>query len=123
MWFKTHAWDAVCSKQDVVSWSAPEADIYAKPVGGASGIHNENIYADMQVERVVKLETESTRRGMWRLRHFREWELQLQDCISERSIELRREPSKDNKADMGTKYSEKTKTKKCLNVMAMVFYY
>ena len=49
--------DVVCSKQDVVSLSAPESEVYAM-TGGAHGIHIKNIFLDLQVEVTVRLETD-----------------------------------------------------------------
>ena len=74
--FGKHVIDVVCSKQDVVSLSAPESEFYAMTTGGAQGIHTKNIFSDLQVEVIVQLECDSTRasgscrrRGVCRLRH------------------------------------------------------
>ena len=76
MRFGEHVIDVVCSKQDVVSLSAPESEFYAMSSGGAHGIHTKNIFSDLQVVVIVWLETDSTsasgicrRRGVGRLRH------------------------------------------------------
>ena len=76
MRFGEHVIDVGCSKQDVVSLSAPESEFYAMSSGGAHGIHTKNIFSDLQVVVIVWLETDSTsasgicrRRGVGRLRH------------------------------------------------------
>ena len=55
--FGEHVIDVVCSKQDVVSSSAPESEFYAMTTGGAHGIHPKNIFSDLQVDVIVRLET------------------------------------------------------------------
>ena len=82
----------------------------------------------MQINLKVRLETDSTsatgicqRRGVGRLRHLHKRELWLQDCIAEKTIELGRVPSEENEADLGTKYLEKEKIRRCLVKMGMIF--
>ena len=58
--FGVHVIDVVRSKQDVVSLSAPESEFFAMSSGGAHGIDAKNIFSDMQVEVIVRLETDST---------------------------------------------------------------
>ena len=41
-----------------VSLSAPESEFYAMTSGGAHGIHTKNIFSDLQVEVIVRLETD-----------------------------------------------------------------
>ena len=112
-----HVIDVVCSKQDVVSLSAPEFEFYAMSSGGAHGIHTKNIFSDLKVEVIVRLETDSTgeygicrRRGVGRLRHLHTKEL----------VELGRVPSEDNEADLGTKHLERDRMKKCATKMGML---
>ena len=76
--FGDHVIDEVCAKQDVVALSAPESEFHAMSSGGAHGIHTKNIFSDLQVELIVRLETDSTgassicrTRGVGRLRHKR----------------------------------------------------
>ena len=112
--FGEHVIDVVCSKQDVVSLSAPESEFYAMSSGGAHVIHTKNILSDLQVEVIVRPENNSTsacgicrRRGVGRLRHFHKKELWLQDQVAAKTVELGRVPSEDNEADLGTKYMER----------------
>ena len=51
--------DVACAKQDVVAWSA-QSEFYASTTGGAHGTHTKNIFSDVQVEVIVRLETDST---------------------------------------------------------------
>ena len=95
-----HVIDVVCSKQDVVSLSAPESEFYAMTSVGAHGIHPKNTFSDSQVEVTVRLETDSTsasgirrRRGVGRLRHIHKKELWLQDQVASKNVELGRVPS------------------------------
>ena len=77
VWFGDHVIDLVCAKQDVVAVNASESEFYAMTTGGAHDIHTKNIFGDLQVELIVRLETNSTsapgicrRRGVGRLRHL-----------------------------------------------------
>ena len=126
--FGEHVIDVVCSKQDVVSLSAPESEFYAMTIGGAHGIHTKNIFSDLQVEAIVRLDTDSTsasgmcrRRGVGRLRHLRKKEPWLQDQVAAKNVELGRVPSEDNETDLGTKYLERDRVKKCVTKMGMLF--
>ena len=90
--------------------------------GGAHGIHTKNIFSDLKVEVTVRLETDSTsassicrRRGVGRLRHLHK--LWLQDQVAAKNVELGRVPSEDNAADLGTKYLERDRIKKCVTKM------
>ena len=74
--FGEHVID-VCSKQDVVSWSAPESEFHAKTSGGAHGIHTKNIFSDWQVD-VFVLETDQ-----------RIWHLSTPWCAQERALVAR----------------------------------
>ena len=58
--FGKHVIDVVCSMQDVVLLSAPESKFYAMTAGGAHGIHTKNIFSDLQIEVIVRLEYDST---------------------------------------------------------------
>ena len=58
--FDDHVIDVVCAKQDMVVLSAPESEFYALTTGGAHGIHAKNIFSDLHVELIVRLETDST---------------------------------------------------------------
>ena len=112
--FGEHVIDVVCSKQDVVSLSAPESEFYAMSSGGARGIQAKNIFSDLQIEVSVRLETDSTSAYgafvdtvvLGRLRHLHKKELWLQDQVAAKNIEVGRVPSEDNEADLGTKYLE-----------------
>ena len=126
--FGKHVIDVVCSKQDVVSLSAPESEFYALATGGAHGIHTKNIFSDLQVEVTVRLETDSTsasricrRRGVGRLRHLHKKEPRQQDQVAAKNVELGRVPSEDNEAYLGTKYLERDRIKKCVTKMEMLF--
>ena len=126
--FGKHVIDVVCAKQDVVSLSAPESEFYAMTSGGAHGIHTKNIFSDLQVEVTVRLETASTsasgicrRRGVGRLSHLHKKELWLQDQVAAKNVELGRVSSEDNEADLGTKYLERDRIKKCVTKMGMLF--
>ena len=44
-----------------------------------------------------------------------------QDQVAAKNIELRRVPSDDNEADVGTKYLERDRIKKCVTKMVMLF--
>ena len=123
--FGEHVLDVVCSKQDVVSLSAPECEFYAMTNGGA---HTKNIFSDLQIDVSVRLETNSTsassifrRRGVGRLRHLHMKELWLQDQVAAKNVELGRVPSDDNEADLGTKYLERDRIKKCVTKLGMLF--
>ena len=90
--FGEHVIDVVCSQQDVVSLSAPESEFYAMTTGGARGIHTKNIFSDLQVDVIVRLEADSTsasgicrRRGVGRLRHLHKKGLWLQDQYQPRT--------------------------------------
>ena len=92
-------------------------EFYAMSSGGAHGIHSKNIFSDLKVEVIVRLETDSTseygicrRRGVGRLRHLHTKEL----------VELGRVPSEDNEADLGTTYLERDRMKKCATKMGML---
>ena len=121
--FGDHVIDVVCAKQDVVALSAPESEFYALTTGGAHGIHTKNIFSDLHVELIVRLETDSTsasgmcrRRGVGRLRHL--W---LQDQIAAKYVDLGRVSSEDNEADLGAKYLERNRIKKGVIKMGMWF--
>ena len=95
--FGKHVIDVVCSKQDVVSLSAQESEFYAMTTGGAHGIPTRNIFSDLQVEVIVRLENDSTRasgscrrRGVGRLRHLHKKELRLQVQVAAKNVELGR---------------------------------
>ena len=60
-------------------------------------------------------------RGVGRLRHLHRKELWLQDQVAKKIIVHGRVPSEDNEADLGTKFFEKDKIKKCVAKMSMVF--
>ena len=51
-----HVTDVVCSKQDLVSLSAPGSEFSAMSSGGAHGIHTKNIVSDLQIDVSVRLE-------------------------------------------------------------------
>ena len=75
-----------------------------------------------------EIETDSTsatgicrRRGVGRLRHLHRKELWLQDQVAEKITGHGRVPSEDDEADIGTKYFEKDKIKKCVAKMSIVF--
>ena len=91
--FGEHVINIVSSKQDVVSLSAPESEFYAMTSGGAHCIHTKNIFSDLQVEVTVRQET---------------------DSASASGICPRR-------ADLGTKYLERDRIKKCLTKMEVLF--
>ena len=91
--FGEHVIVVVCSKQDVVSLSAPE--FYAMTSGGAHGVHTKNILSDLKVEVAVRLETDSTsasgicrHRAVGRLRHLHKKELRLQDQGAAKNVEF-----------------------------------
>ena len=116
--FGDHVVGVVCAKQDVAALSAPESEFYALTTGGARGIHTLNIFGDLHVELIERLETDSTsasgicrRRGVGQLRHLYQKELWLQDQV----------PSEDKEADLGTKYLESDRIKKCVSKMGMLF--
>ena len=76
--------------------------------GGPHGIHTKNIFSDLHVEVIVRLENDSTsasgicrRRGVRRLRHLHRKELWLQNQVAAKNVELERGPSEDNEADLG----------------------
>ena len=126
--FGEHVIDVVCSKQDVVSLSAPESEFYAMSSGGIHGIDTKNIFSDLQIDVSVRLETDSTsacgfcrHRGVGRLRHLQKKELWLQDQVAAKNIEMGRVPSEDNEADLSTKYLERDRIKKCETKMGMLF--
>ena len=119
--FGEHVIDVVCSQQDVVSLSAPESEFYAMTTGGARGVHTKNIFSDLQVDVIVRLEADSTsasgicrRRGVGRLRYLHKKGLWLQDQDATKNVELGRVPSEDNEADLGAKYLERDRIKKCV---------
>ena len=96
--------------------------------GGAHGIHTKNIFGDLHVELIVRLETDSTsafgicrRRGVGQLRHLHKKELWLQDEIAAKKVELGQVSSEDNEADLGTKYLERDRIKKCVTKMGTLF--
>ena len=55
-----HVTDVVCSKQDLVSLSAPGSEFSAMSSGGAHGIHTKNIVSDLQIDVSVRLEYDPT---------------------------------------------------------------
>ena len=94
----------------------------------ARGIHTEHIFTDLQVDVIVRLESDSTsasgicrRRGVGRLRRIHKNELWLQDQVAAKNVELGRVPSEDNEADLGTRYLETNRIKKCVAKMEMLF--
>ena len=120
--------DVVCAKQDVVALSAPESELYALTAGKPHGIRSQNIFCDLHVELIVRLETDLTsvsgicpRRGVGRLRHLHKKELWLQDQIAAKKIQFGRVTSEDNEAHLGTKYLERNRIKKCVTMMRMLF--
>ena len=126
--FGGHVIDLVCAKQDVVALSAPESEFYALTTGGAHGIHTKNLFSNWHVELIVRLETDSTsasgvcrRCSVGRLRHLHEKEHWLQDQIAANSVDLGRVSSGDNEADLGTKYLDRDRIKKCVTKMEMLF--
>ena len=90
--FGKHAIDVGCSKQDVVSW-----------------VH-QNIFSDLQVEVIVRLEINSTcargisrLRGVGRLRHLHKKDPWLQDQVAAKNVQQGRVPSGDDESDAGTR--------------------
>ena len=76
----------------------------------------------------MRLETDSTsasgicrRRGVDRLRHLHQKELWCQDQIAATNVELGRVSSEDNEADLGSKYWERNRIKKCVTNIGMLF--
>ena len=99
--------------------SAPESEFCAVTTGGAHVIHTKNIFTDVQVDVIVRLDTDSTsapgicrRRGVRRLRHLHNKELWLQDQVAARNVELVRVQSEDNDAVPNTKYLERDRCDK-----------
>ena len=45
----------------------------------------------------------------------------MQDQVAAKNVELGRVPSEDNEADLGTKYLERGRIKKCVTKMEMLF--
>ena len=93
-----------------------------------SSTHTKNIFSDLQVDVIVRLETDSTsasgscrRHGVGRLRHLHKKELWLQDQVAAKNVDLGRVPSEDNEADPGTKYLERDRSKKCVTKMERLF--
>ena len=59
--------------------------------------------------------------GVGRLRHLHKKELWLQDQIAPKTVELGRVSGEDIEADLGTKYLERYRIKKCVAMMEMLF--
>ena len=87
--------------------------------GGAHGIHTKKIHHDLHVE--TSAYGICQRRGVGRLRHAHKKELWLQDQVAAKNVKLGRVPSEDNEADLGTKYLERDRIKKCVTKMGMLF--
>ena len=55
------------------------------------------------------------------MRHLHKKELCLQYQVAATNVELGRVPSEDNEADLGTKYLDRDRIKKCVTKMEMLF--
>ena len=90
--------------------SAPESEFYALTTGGAHGLHAKNIFSDLLLDLILRLDTVSTSAsgicrggGVGRLRHLHKKQLWLQDEIAAKKIELGRVSSEDAEPDLVTK--------------------
>ena len=99
-------------RQGVISLSSGEAEFYAIGTGSCEGLYIQSILNEL-LNRHFKLVmyTDSTaargmvlRRGIGKQRHMDIKHLFIQDLVQNKKLEVLKQKTRDNRADMGTKH-------------------
>ncbi len=122
----SHLLAALSTTQAVIGLSSGEAEFYAAVKGASRVIGAVAMMADLQVQLLPRLWTDSSsakgmasRRGAGKVRHIHTPALWLQQWVSRKRIELLKRKGTENEADLGTKHLDKGPLQRCLRAMCL----
>ncbi|CAE7927136.1 RE1, partial [Symbiodinium necroappetens] len=108
--FGHHMIETSCARQATVALSSGEAEYYALTRGVAAGRMSQQIWQIVGYELPLIAKTDSTagkgiaqRKGVGKLKHLELRELWLQSYVQDGKVQIRKEPTATNVADLGTK--------------------
>ncbi|CAE7927931.1 RE1, partial [Symbiodinium sp. KB8] len=108
--FGRHMIETSCARQATVALSSGEAEYYALTRGVAAGRMSQQIWQIVGYELPLIAKTDSTagkgiaqRKGVGKLKHLELRELWLQSYVQDGKVQIRKEPTATNVADLGTK--------------------
>ena len=108
--FGRHLIETSCARQSVVALSSGEAEYYALTRGVAAGLMSQQVWEVMNFKLPLVARTDSSagkgiasRVGVGKVKHLSLRELWLQDVVQQGRVVIRKEPTKTNVADLGTK--------------------
>ena len=108
--FGSHMIETSCARQATVALSSGEAEYYALTRGVAAGRMSQQIWEIIGYKLPLVAKTDSSagkgiaqRKGVGKLKHLEIRELWLQDYVQQGKVQIRKEPTATNVADLGTK--------------------
>ena len=108
--FGRHMIETSCARQATVALSSGEAEYYALTRGVAAGRMSQQIWQIVGYELPLIAKTDSTagkgiaqRKDVGKLKHLELRELWLQSYVQDGKVQIRKEPTATNVADLGTK--------------------
>ena len=116
-----HLLRAYSSTQSVISLSSGESEYYGIVKGTSIVLGAKSMAKDFGVDMKVRVWTDATagkviasRRGLGRTRHIHTQYLWVQQKVHKKEVELRKEATKDNVADLMTKHLTEVRMKELM---------
>ena len=124
--FGRHLIETSCARQSVVALSSGEAEYYALTRGVAAGLMSQQVSEVMNFKLPLVARTDSSagkgvasRVGVGKVKHLSLRELWLQDVVQQGRVVIRKEPTKTNVADLGTKALTGARTTELVRMMPL----
>ena len=124
--FGKHLIETSCARQSVVALSSGEAEYYALTRGVAAGLMSQQVWEVMNFKLPLVARTDSSagkgiasRVGVGKVKHLSLRELWLQDVVQQGRVVIRKEPTKTNVADLGTKALTGARTTELVRMMPL----
>ena len=121
-----HLIETSCARQCVVALSSGEAEYYALTRGVAAGLMSQQVWEVMNFKLPLVARTDSSagkgiasRVGVGKVKHLSLRQLWLQDLVQQGRVVIRKEPTKTNVADLGTKALTGARTTELVRMMPL----